>query len=344
MSSALFRTDGGEGIGDGHLMRCLALACALRDRNWKCELLTADPRASGVLIWREAGFEPLILKGSAGGTDDADQVIEIVRRTNQQSGPYSPPWLVLDGYHFGDDMRSRLRSQMPVLIFDDTGNNVSPSSIIVNQNAGAEELLRKYAHRAELTLLGPRFVALRPSIMNETYMGGKGILITFGSAAPPNLSLQVLFELQNRGCELPVIVVGTPPQQSFKNDLRRLNFRWVEPTDLAPLLSKADVAVIGGGVTALEAAYFGLPAVVLVLADNQIPGATALHRAGTCLIASGNGDAAVKALQLASDDKIRKEISSAGRRLVDGKGPSRIASAMEEISGCSTASRMERFQ
>jgi len=107
----------------------------------------------------------------------------------------------------------------------------------------------------------------------------------------------------------------------------------VDATNMPELMRWADVAVTAAGSTSWELAATGLPALQLVIADNQIPIAAALHRAGVT-ISLGDcrtvtpGDIAAALRTLLPDRARREEMSARGRRLVDGRGVSRVAAAL----------------
>ncbi|MEP6664777.1 MAG: GNAT family N-acetyltransferase, partial [Verrucomicrobiota bacterium] len=108
------------------------------------------------------------------------------------------------------------------------------------------------------------------------------------------------------------------------------------------LMAKADLAIAAGGSTAWELAYMGLPALVLILAENQRANAERLGEAG---IAENLGLAstampevlAEQIKKLASDPDRRVAMSQNGRALVDGFGNMRVWFRLNE-----TALRLRR--
>jgi len=95
----------------------------------------------------------------------------------------------------------------------------------------------------------------------------------------------------------------------------------------------ADFAVSAGGSTCWELAFMGLPALVIILADNQQVVAQGLDKAGAVVNLGWHHDLSVqqiaKALKnLAVAVDVRKDMIRQGRNLVDGKGIGRIFTAM----------------
>jgi len=100
----------------------------------------------------------------------------------------------------------------------------------------------------------------------------------------------------------------------------------------------ADVIVCGGGTTCWEAAFIGVPMIVMVVAENQVRIADALANHG---VAINLGDSAHIARATIADsvqtlllDQSRRErMSSTGRGIVDGFGARRVAMAIASLRG-----------
>lgn len=98
----------------------------------------------------------------------------------------------------------------------------------------------------------------------------------------------------------------------------------------ASYIAMADMVICAGGVTALEAACLGRPAVALVLAENQRANVTGLASEGTLIEATGSTlEDAIR--ELGSKREQFAELSRRGRKLVDGHGAERAAEAIGRI-------------
>jgi spore coat polysaccharide biosynthesis predicted glycosyltransferase SpsG len=102
---------------------------------------------------------------------------------------------------------------------------------------------------------------------------------------------------------------------------------------MAALLAGADLVICAAGSTCWEAAHLGIPALTLVVADNQMRVAAGLSEAGVVRNAGwfhAVSDAALAAAiaSLVRDGAARAEMSGRGRALVDGRGADRVVRAM----------------
>jgi RimJ/RimL family protein N-acetyltransferase len=98
---------------------------------------------------------------------------------------------------------------------------------------------------------------------------------------------------------------------------------------MARLMRDADVAIGAAGTTSWERCCLGLPAILLVLAENQRTGAAALADVGAAL-AVDSVEAVGPALQgLLDDPEHLSRMSAAAFAIVDGRGTSRVVRALE---------------
>jgi RimJ/RimL family protein N-acetyltransferase len=102
---------------------------------------------------------------------------------------------------------------------------------------------------------------------------------------------------------------------------------------MARHMAWADLAICAGGSTCLELACLGVPALLVVIAENQLAPAAALERRGIARIVARhvrfNTHAAARAIaELCRDAAARAEMSRRGRELVDGHGAQRVVRAL----------------
>lgn len=109
----------------------------------------------------------------------------------------------------------------------------------------------------------------------------------------------------------------------------------VNATNMAELMGEADLAIGAAGGSAWERCCLGLPTLLVVMAENQLPGAEALERAGAS-ISLGWPDAIEGTLPRAVLEVMAPErlleMSQNSAAICDGLGAQRVADALEEVS------------
>lgn len=103
---------------------------------------------------------------------------------------------------------------------------------------------------------------------------------------------------------------------------------WVD--DMPALMTWADLALCGSGVTSYEMCCLGLPMVVVTPVDNQIPVSKGLEDKGLIHHLGWwkevPGERMAQAVDdLALDTAERERLAKAGQKAVDGKGAERVA-------------------
>jgi spore coat polysaccharide biosynthesis predicted glycosyltransferase SpsG len=171
------------------------------------------------------------------------------------------------------------------------------------------------------------------------------VLITLGGADADNQTLKVIQAVKQidiAGFEA-VVVVGAnnphrPQLQVESRDSTVPIAIVTNATNMDELMAWADLAVSGGGSTCWELAFMGLPALVLILADNQRAVAEGLDEAGIVVNLGWHNnlnatDITQAVLSLAGETDARTEMSQRGRQLIDGRGNDRVVSKL--LARCS---------
>jgi UDP-2,4-diacetamido-2,4,6-trideoxy-beta-L-altropyranose hydrolase len=339
----LFRADAGANLGTGHVMRCLALTQAWHDAGGQAMLASAA--SLGGLERRLAAEGLLIERLSAdpGSDEDARLTIELAKRFQARQ-------VVIDGYQFSSRYQKLVKTAgLWSLVIDDYGHAEHYwADAVLNQNLHAREGLYRHREPGVRLLLGPQYALLRRefgkwrSWRRSHPPLARRVLVTLGGADPANATQKViaaLSRLQGEGLEA-VVVVGTnnPHLPALRaalpadsSTLRLLT----DVKDMAELMAWADVVVCAGGSTCWELAYMGLPALTLVLAENQVDVAAGLAVHGvaqnlgwhTTLSEATLADALS---ELMRNGPARRTMSARGRELADGEGGPRVVKTLME--------------
>lgn len=337
-TKVIFRTDAFFEIGTGHVMRCLALANACRKVNIETRfvgriednfLLALISQYGHQFTALEPGFEKMWLN--------------LINREID--------WVVLDGYQFRvKDHRIIRGIGVKLLVIDDLANLESyEADVILNQNFHASTKAYKSVSNTTM-LMGSKFALLRQEFLEirpwDRSVEARRVLITLGGSDPQGVTLKVIEALVNMHSKKRFdvrLIAGSSnlylDQLKSASEFARISGHTVElihfTEDMAKEMAWADIAVIAGGTTSLEVAYMGLPSLVLVLADNQVPIADAMQSMG---IAESLGwhnrvspDTIAVALdRLARDVFLRRSMTACGQDLVDGLGAKRVVEIMME--------------
>ena len=337
MDTLIIRADAGPAIGHGHVMRCLALAQARQDRGGRCVFVTSQPAPAIEARLTSEGFAVLKLEAAPGSREDASEVAGSAAQLDAH-------WAVIDGYHFGPEYQQALKSAagLKLLVIDDYGQiGAYAADIILDQNAGAREIL--YAHREPATelLLGTRYAMLRREFKawgewkREIPPVARKILVTMGGSDPENLTVrtvEALLSLIEEALDVTAVIGTSSPQQKALEAMAATDPRLrvlMNAPNMPELTAWADMAIIAGGGTLWELLHMGCPALSFSRNAQQYHILTMLRMQRTVEFLGHAQDfdrvqfvSAVTAL--AASLERRCEMSRAGRTAVDGLGAERI--------------------
>jgi UDP-2,4-diacetamido-2,4,6-trideoxy-beta-L-altropyranose hydrolase len=339
------RADSSWSIGTGHVMRCLALAHVLRERNaevtFVCRELPGDIRSTIAAN----GFALATLASQTGSAVDsaADAAYTI-------SAIGHADWIVVD--HYGLDAaweRSVRSSASQIFVIDDLANREHDADLLLDQNfhpASSHRYIALVSPECQL-LMGPRYALLRSEFASARARVSarpgavKNIVVSFGGSDPSGMTLRAIDALQNipLGTARVDIIAGlaNPRITEIQQRAGKNGFQCHPSADVAALFSSADLAIGAGGGTSWERACLGVPSIIVALADNQEPGGSALGTSGYGLYLGRAEDLTDAELQssistLLHNESLRHFFSMHSMELVDGKGVDRVVRAMMPVA------------
>lgn len=342
----VIRADASSSIGYGHVVRCLALAKEAIRRGAEVVFVCRRTIGDASVALERAGVEVHWLAMDAAGseaeaaeTGDAEQT----RAFLTSSGAVD--WLVVDHYGLGVAWERALRpTTRRLLVIDDVPGREHDCDLLVDQNLGAADRTAVLPPAA-LQLLGPAFALVRPefsAVRRDArsdglshrrlllFLGaGVGNAETFGFAG-------ALVARSSGDFAVDVVTVEADPGIGPLRELAALSpvlELHVHTTDMAELMSRATLMIGAAGSTSWERATIGLPALVVTVAANQRPIASALARARASIdlgqIERTNADAVADvAERLLHRPGLLARMARRARRLCDGRGASRVVAAM----------------
>lgn len=289
----VFRVDASIDIGSGHLMRCLTLADALKPSNIEVVFVCKKSPGSMEELIESRGFDCMSIGSSPerGIEGDASETAAALNRRF----PNGVDWVVVDHYGLDIQWEKRMRPfARHLLVIDDLANRPHDCDLLLDQNfyAGLESRYVDLVPNTTRCLLGPAYVLLRPEFaqagkMSRRRDGHVGrILVFFGGSDPTNQTLYALEgidALQRPDIRVDVVVGSANPHwESVKAycDLRSWASFHRQISNMAELISAADLGIGAGGAAMWERCVLGLPTLTVVFADNQVQTTEDVARTG----------------------------------------------------------------
>ena len=347
MNTLVIRADA-SACGTGHVMRGLALSQAWQDKGGKVVFISRCESEALRQHLTAEGIDLIPLDKSHPDPVDWHFTRGILERLKTR-GPNRGPWLVVDGYHFDAEYQKSIKADgYKLLWIDDYGHaDHYYADLVLNQNISADPLL--YSNREPYTqlLLGPRYALLRREFdrwrdwQREISPTARKLMVTLGGADPDNVTLKVIQALKQvdvPGLEAQIVVgPANPHLELLKREIggeSRLNLL-MNVADMPALMAWADVAISAGGTTGWELAFMGLPAIFLMIAENQRGNVEALSREGVGINLGLPRDLPAEEIatplkHLMTNAEMRSLMSPRGQKLVDGYGGRRLCKIMAD--------------
>lgn len=357
----LFRVDSSLRIGTGHVMRCLTLANALRERGVEAIFLTRTHTGHVVSALAAAGYGLETMPGNtrqpygahpsppphaawleADWRADAAQT----RATLEETGA---DWLVVDHYALDKAWQeAAMPEHVLLLVIDDLADRPHQASLLVDQNFGrsAADYTGLVPAGCELQI-GPANALLRPEFSRlrrvalarrDTMVVPERLLITLGGVDLYNRTGLVLNALavSPRAIRLKITVVlgeSAPHLAAVRTQARNMPMQTdvaVNVSDMAERMVLADLCIGAAGSTAWERCALGLPTLQMVLADNQISAASHMADEGLTIALPFTetqrfAEALETGLVVLGEPNTYKNMAHAAAALTDGRGAARLA-------------------
>jgi UDP-2,4-diacetamido-2,4,6-trideoxy-beta-L-altropyranose hydrolase len=311
----IIRVDASVKIGTGHVMRCLTLADALRGRGDEVFFVSRELPGNSCDLIAEKGFHVFRLSAEEifDEVEDAEQAAMVLGS--------KPDWLIVDHYGIGVEWERRLRPQVGrIMVIDDLADRPHDCDILLDQNL-FDDMQSRYNGLVPVDcclFIGPRYALLRDEFIEAR---GKlrqrdgivrSILLFFGGSDPTNETEKALSALRllNFTDILIDVVVGesNPNAEKIKvlcRSLPNISFH-LQVSNMAELIASTDLAIGAGGTATWERCFMGLPALIIIVADNQVKPAEAAHNAGLAWLIGKSDEVTVVSLATAIRKVLRQ--------------------------------------
>jgi UDP-2,4-diacetamido-2,4,6-trideoxy-beta-L-altropyranose hydrolase len=357
----VFRADASLSIGTGHVMRCITLANALTLHGVESEFICRAHEGHLIETVRAQGYRVHTLPMEAGARvhdatgSDYSHWLGVTQAEDLLAclpimADVRPDWLVVD--HYGLDARWEA-AMAPycgaLMVVDDLADRKHACQLLLDQTFARPS----YAYNDKVpsgctllcgalyALLRPRFSALRDqSLKRRDAPVLRELLVSMGGIDQTNFTCDVLTALRSTvlpaECRITVVMGPTAPWlEAVRAHASTMSWSTrvlVAVSDMAQLMCDSDLAIGAAGATSWERCCMGLPAAVVVMADNQRYAAHLLEQAKAIrLLESGpllHQDIARFIEEMAYDPMQLAKLSQATRRITDGRGCDRVVAKL----------------
>ncbi|HAZ10370.1 MAG TPA: hypothetical protein DCY56_04615 [Candidatus Omnitrophica bacterium] len=349
----LFRADGSNKLGTGHIMRCLTFAHWLKKNGVPSVLVTKDYDRNIVDLSRSFNCKVEMISGAYSFKEDANI-------TNALADRYRADVIISDMNNA--DTLTRVKEYIEYLEILKNDNKFSividgfgsecisaktriPSDITVIPYFGSEDGIYMGRDKTQY-LLGSKYFIFREEFIKVTKIKRKikknanNVLVTMGGSDPFRITIKVVKALgcMNKPFLNLKVILGAAFNSLAKKEIKAIlekfrgDYKIIENcNNMAELMLWSDLVIINGGLTKYEAAITGTPTFVVshseaekkIMKDFQ-KGGSAIHLGYAKNIKENIICEAVE--DLLSNNTLRKRMSEKGRGIVDGKGADRIIS------------------
>lgn len=344
----LFRCDGSSKIGLGHVVRCLALADELHD-SYGCHISFAMRKGPlGIQIVMEKGYKVIASEETRQAFDYGKWLNECVREADASAIVF--------------DVRDRLSRSLVrelrnngilIVTIDDPEDKRLEADLAFYPPVPQVKRMdwtgftgKLYADwewvilRSEFAEWQKKQDGISTSLLTP-HSSPFNILVTMGGSDPAGLTIMAVEALNQLTSDFQAQIVIGPgfKHRTSLHELLRKSHRHFEiienVSDMAALMSKADMAVASFGVTAYELAAAGVPSIFLCLTEDHSESASAFVSAGIALNLGVHGQVLESVLSeairhLMDNEAIRRDMRKRAQQLVDGRGASRIAKLLKD--------------
>lgn len=294
------RTDASISIGSGHVMRCLTLAKQLQKNNVIVKFICRNLEGNMNDYIAQQGFEVLILREittvehwdwtEKHWLEDAQETISVI-----QLEMNNVDMLIVDHYSIDIQWEQQFRPLVKkIMVIDDLADRKHDCDMLLDQNyyLDMEHRYNDLVPNKCIQFLGPNNALLREEFLDmnpvEFDRDGsiKSILIFFGGSDSTGETLKTLYAIEKL-MEKQIIfnvVIGTAnPYKAqiklFCDQYDNINLH-CNIDYMAKLMASADLAIGAGGTASWERIYLRLPAIVVIVANNQLELTEALAYSG----------------------------------------------------------------
>lgn len=330
----IFRADGGQHVGLGHIMRSLSLARYLKE-DFLCSFATTNSDEHIHQTIKQCCENIIQLPGNE------EHFSFFLRQLNGDE------IVVLDNYYYSTEYQKQIKKKGCVVVcIDDNQDRHFVADAVINHAEGVAK--EKYSKEPYTKLLlGYKYALIRPEFINNSHFDANSevhnVLVCIGGADPFNISEKIVCSLLSIEGKFQVnLVLGAAFQHQSSIDKLIISkqikvFKNLSPDELANLMKKADFGVFPASTVAIEACAARLPFATGYFVDNQYPIYQGLINNGLAfklgdLLNQTQEKLAPKLKSYLMDMEQVKVIRRKQRKMLDSRVSSRYLEAFKELA------------
>ena len=253
----LFRADGEEKLGMGHIYRCLSLAYHLTGH----ELLfvTKKDYPLGVKKLQDSYFKLRIIEKD-------EELYSILDE-------FKPDILVNDILNVSVEYMKEVKSRVPrVINFEDRGNGAALADCVINALYTNGKGTNIY-QGSDYFFIRDEFLTAKPKEFSREV---KNVVVLFGGSDPSNLTgktYKILQQMAEKHQEIEFHIItgfGYKYKNEIQDDVAHKIYIHNDVKRVSKYLAEADLAITSQGRTIFELACMGVPAVVLAQNSREL--------------------------------------------------------------------------
>ncbi|MSQ94009.1 MAG: polysaccharide biosynthesis protein [Gemmataceae bacterium] len=346
----IVRVDATTQGGYERLARCMTLAAAVQRRRrpvYFLSLLEPNGLAMGI---KRAGNNWIAADYPAGSAGDAQQMQREIARLH-------PAAVFVDGPDVTTNYLSEIAATGVLLAGMDHAALVRfPTKLLINPLLAPNR--ESYEHETDTQLLlGKRYAMVRPEIrrqrqtrsqepppiatQNGTIISSQyRVLLALGEDDPNLMTMDLAKLIVNapRVGKVDIVVRREHPQleeiRAMVEEHKELMTLALEPAEISNRITRCHFALTSGSGWSLELACVGVPQLLLLQNEMHWPNAQRLEDEGAAAVLGWHENVSAQTIRagvqnLIADALDRKSMARCGRKLIDGRGPDRLVTAME---------------
>ena len=323
-------TEGGKNMGFGHIARCLSLYQTFEERGIKPKFIVNGDSNIECLL---NGTNYQLLNW----IEKRGKLLELIKGADIA---------IIDSYLADISVYNTLSELVKLSVYIDDNKRLNyPKGIVLNGNIHAEKL--KYPKKDKITyLLGTKYTPLRKEFWEvpEKKIKEKieSIMVTFGGDDAKNMTPKILAFLKDK---YPNLIKNVIIGRSFQNidEIKKCADKntnlsyYPDAEKMKEIMLESDIAISAGGQTLYELARVGVPTIGICIAENQLGNVKGWEKIGFLeYVGWYNEDSILEKIENSTkylvDQGTRKNKFKIARRILDGKGSSRIIDKVIERS------------